>query len=358
MKNLLNWNLLVLVLISACQSTNIEQPIPPSPDSMYFPPLTGNTWETVSPLSLQWNTVNQQDLFNYLEEKGTKGFIVLKNGKIVIEKYFNGHSETAKWNWYSAGKTLTSATVGIADYEGFLNLSDKTSDYLGLNWTSAPLDKENGITIKHQLTMTTGLNDANFTGTNPSDLTYLADAGTRWAYHNGPYTLLQSVVENAINSSFNSYFNTKIKDKIGMNGFWYAIGDNHIFRSTTRDMARFGLLILRNGVWNEETIIPNSYFDEMIATSQNLNPSYGYLWWLNGKSSFILPQSQAVHIGSMIPDGPDDMFMALGANDQRIYVIPSKNLVVVRCGEDAGTPQLTLSGFDNVLWGKINAVIN
>lgn len=78
-------------------------------------------------------------------------------------------------------------TIGIAQQEGFLNINDKTSDYLGLHWTALNQDKEALITIKNQLSMTTGLNDANFTSTNPINLTYLADAGTRWVYHNGPY---------------------------------------------------------------------------------------------------------------------------------------------------------------------------
>ena len=344
--------ILIAISVIACKN-NIDENVE---TELYFPPLDGN-WQTTNASDLNWNTDNLQDLYNYLDEKDSKGFIILKDGKIVIEKYFNGHSATAKWKWYSAGKTLTSATVGIAEQEGFLNLSDKTSDYLGLHWTSAPLDKENLITVKHQLTMTTGLDNTNFSGTNPSDLTYLADAGTRWAYHNGPYTLLQSVVENAVNTSYNNYFKTKIQDKIGMNGFWFVAGDNHIFRSTTRDMARFGLLILRDGIWKDQTVIPNDYYNEMLTSSQNLNPSYGYLWWLNGKSSYMLPQSQEIHNGSMIPNAPNDMVMAMGANDQRIYVIKSKNLVVVRCGNDAGTPQLALSGFDNVLWEKIMAVV-
>ena len=56
--------------------------------------------------------------------------------------------------------------------------------------------------------------------------------------------------------------------------------------------------------------------DEVTSVSQNINNSYGYLWWLNGKSSFMLPTLQTVFDGSMIPNGPNDMIMALGANDQ------------------------------------------
>jgi len=275
-----------------------------------------------------------------------------------MEKYFNGHSQNAKWNWYSAAKTLTGITVGIAQQEGFLSINDKTSNYLGTHWTSLNLEKENLITIKHQLSMTTGLNDANFTSMLPVNLTYLADAGTRWAYHNGPYTLLQEVVTQATNQNFNSYFSNRIEDKIGMNGLWFTFGDLHIYRSTTRDMARFGHLILKNGKWNDTQVINNSYFNEMTSVSQSINNSYGYLWWLNGKNSFMLPTTQEVFNGLMIPNAPNDMIMALGANDQKIYVIPSKNMVIVRMGEAAGDANFSLSSFDNILWEEISQILN
>ena len=80
------------------------------------------------------------------------------------------------------------------------------------------------------------------------------------------------------------------------------------------------------------------------------------MWWLNGKSSYHLPQSQFQYTGSIIPNGANDMFMALGKNDQKIYVIPSKKMVVIRMGDAADTSNLALSDFDNILWQKINAL--
>ena len=348
--------ILTFTLLLSCKSADLGE-TPNSDSEMYFPPLASTDWQTTNPADLQWQTDNLPTLYDYLENNGTKGFIILKNGKIVVEKYFNGHSQHAKHNWYSAAKTLTSLTVGIAEQEGFLSINDKTSDYLGVNWTSLPIEKENLIHIKHQLTMTTGLNDANFSSTLPADLTFLADAGTRWAYHNGPYTLLQNVVENATNTNFSDYFNEKIATKIGLNGFWFTYGDLHIYRSDTRSMARFGLLILNQGYWNNEQLINQTYFNAMTNTSQNINKSYGYLWWLNGKENFMRPASQTVYDGSIIPNAPNDLIAALGANDQKIYVIPSKSMVIVRCGDSSGTTNLAISGFDNVLWEKLNNII-
>jgi CubicO group peptidase (beta-lactamase class C family) len=186
---------------------------------------------------------------------------------------------------------------------------------------------------------------------------YSTDAGSRWAYHQGAFTLLQAIVTNSTEKPFVSYYNEKLRDKIGMNGTWNPLGFLNLYSSTTRSMARFGLLIQNKGVWNEQTIVSEAYYTEMTNTSQNLNPSYGYLWWLNGKENYMGTSSQEVVQGSLVPNAPDDMFVALGANDQKIYVVPSKGLVIVRCGESAGAEQLGLSSFDNELWGKINQVI-
>jgi CubicO group peptidase (beta-lactamase class C family) len=123
-------------------------------------------------------------------------------------------------------------------------------------------------------------------------------------------------------------------------------------------MARFGLLLLNKGTWNGTAILADeTYFNTQINTSQNLNLSYGYLTWLNGKTSYMLPNLQNVFNGAMMPNAPADMYAALGKNDQKIYVVPSQNLVIIRMGNSAGNSQLALSSFDNELWGKLNLVI-
>ena len=341
-----------------CANCSSDSPAPPpsTVESMYFPPLSGTAWETKSVADLGWKQAAVQPLLDYLELKKSKGFIILVNGRIVIEKYFNGHSATTNWYWASAGKTLTATMTGIAQQEGYLNINTKVSDYLGTGWTSEPLAKENLITNKHLLTMTSGIEDiANGDAVNPASLTYKADAGTRWAYHN-VYVKLQDVIAKATNQSFENYFNAKLKTKIGMDGLWFTSGNNEVYWSTTRTMARFGLLILNKGKWENNTVLNETYCNEATNTSQNINLSYGYLWWLNGKSSYRLPQSQLQFNGSIIPSGPNDMFMALGKNDQKIYVVPSKKMVVIRMGEAADNVNLALSDFDDVLWQKINAL--
>lgn len=341
---------LTLVGCSADESSNAQE-------NMYFPPIGSTTWETKSIGNLGWNATAVAPLLSYLEEKHTKGFIILQNGKIVIEHYFNGHSATEPWYWASAGKTLTATVVGIAEKEGYLNTNNKVSDYLGTGWTSIPVSKENLITNKHLLTMTSGLNDQLGDAVSPDNLQYVADAGTRWAYHN-VYVKLQDVVAQASNQTWNNYFNIKLRDKIGMTGLWFSFNNSSVYRSNTRSMARFGLLALNEGKWENNQVVPQNYMQNATTTSQNINLAYGYLWWLNGKTSFHLPQTQYQFPGNLIVTAPADMYCALGTDDQKIYVIPSKKLVIIRMGEAADDSNAALSDFDEVLWEKINAVIN
>jgi CubicO group peptidase (beta-lactamase class C family) len=359
----LNLLIAALLLLLSCKKPTEEPapiPIPPAVPVMYFPPVSGTAWETTDPASLKWNTTELNNLYTYLVSKNTKAFIILKDGKLVTERYFGTFTADSIWYWASAGKTMTAMLVGIAQQEGLLNINNKTSQYLGNGWTVMPQAKEDLITVRNQLTMTTGLenNVPDDDCTLPSCLQYKADAGTRWFYHNAPYTLLDKVVENASGQTYNAYFQNKIRNRIGMNGLWIKTGYNNVYYSNARSMARFGLLMLNKGKWDGSAILADTnYFNAQVNTSQNLNLSYGYLTWLNGKATHMLPATSLVFNGSFAPNAPADMYAALGKNDQKIYVVPSQRLVVIRMGESANNVQLAVSSFDNELWGKLKTVI-
>lgn len=351
--------LLALSLLTfSCSSDDDTNSSNTTEETMYFPPNDGsNTWETKSISSLGWNQSAVQPLLDYLQLKHSKSFIILVNGRIVLENYFNGHSATTPWYWASAGKTLTTTVTGIAEQEGLININNKVSDYLGIGWTSAPLAKENLITCKNLLSMNSGLNETLGDNVSPANLQYVADAGTRWAYHN-VYVKLQDVIAQASGQTWTNYFNTKLRDKLGMTGgAWVNSGDGlSVYWSTSRNMARFGLMALNKGKWNGNQVVNEAFFNNATTTSQNINQSYGYLWWLNGKSSYHLPQSQFQFNGSIIPSAPIDMYCALGKNDQKIYVVPSKKMVIIRMGEVADGVNFALSDFDQTLWQKISAL--
>lgn len=324
--------------------------------SLYFPPTTGTLWDSILPSNLNYCQARIDSLYNYLQVKNTKSFILLKDGKRVLEKYFGTYTKDSLWYWASASKSLASFITGVAQQKGYININNQVSQYLGTGWTSAPLVKENLITVKHLISMNSGLEDApplpcDNEDTAKACLTYLVDAGTRWAYHTGAYRKVQDVVSSAVGQNYNVITNNWIESATGMSGTWFQ----QVYYSKARDMARFGLLNLNKGIWNTDTIMKDtSYFRAMTNTSQNLNLAYGYLWWLNGKASLMSPGFQFVFPGTLMSNAPSDMYCALGKNDQKIYVVPSTKMVVVRQGNTAGGFNLAASAFDNVLWDYIN----
>ncbi len=353
--------LLCLLCLTACGKTPSPDPTPET--EPYFPPNTG-TWESTAPEALSWNTSEIENLKTLLENNGTRAFILLVKGRIVIEEYFGKNllnllpfTKNTRWYWASAGKTLTAFAVGKAAEEGFLSLNDKSNQYLHTGWTSLSPEQEDQITILHQLTMTSGLNDTidNF-DTSPENLQYLAAPGSRWAYHNATYTLLHDVISNATNQDFETYLKSKLMDKIGMDGDWNWVGKNHIYFSTARSMARFGLLIQNNGIWKDERLINETFLTKQKTPSQTINESYGYLWWLNGQSSYMLPASQTIFPGSLIPSAPADMYCGLGANGQYLCIIPSKDMVIVRMGENPDDSLAPISFLDDI-WKLLNKIL-
>lgn len=326
--------------------------------NLYFPPLSGNEWETVDPASLGWCEAEIPALLDYLEGRNSRAFLVLKDGKIAIEQYFGSFTRDSSWYWASAGKSLTAFMTGIALQEGKLSLDETSSKYLGKGWTSCTEAAESKISIRNQLTMTTGLDDRvqDPDCTDPACLNCLADPGNRWAYHNAPYTLLDGVIEGATGQNLNLFVNSRLSRNTGINGLYLKLGFNNVFFSKPRSMARFGLLMLNRGNWNGTQILKDqAYYQQMISSSQSLNKSYGYLWWLNGKSSFMLPGVQFVFNGPLFQYAPEDMYSALGKNGQILNIIPSRGLIVVRMGDDPETGPVPVALVDS-MWQRLNKV--
>jgi len=321
-------------------------------DTIYFPPTSGDQWDTLNITTLDWCPAKVDSLYNFLDSIDSKSFIVLKNGKIVLEKYFGTYTIDSTFSWYSAAKSLRAVLLGKAQEENYLNISDKTSDYLGTGWTSLTTSQEDSITIWNQLTMSSGLDETNFLCVNPSCLNYVSTAGTRWAYHNGPYSLTRNVLEAATGVNHNIYSNT-LENLIGMNGTWLSFLGNSSYNSNARDMARFGLLVSNKGVWDNEPLLSDtSYLNQMLSPSQSLNPSYGYLWWLNGQDSYINTSSTNTIMGSIAPDAPMDVYAAAGSFGQFISISPANNLIMIRQGLSDNS-DFTEFEMHNEIWKRI-----
>ena len=322
----------------------------------YFPPLIGNNWDTEN---AGYDPTALQELNTFLDTTGTKAFILLENGRIAHEQYFDSFTQDSLWYWASAGKTMTSFLIGLAEADGLISRGQNSKAYLGPNWSSCGSGYEDTTTVLKHLTMTTGPDHSgDLDCTNPSCLT-CSGSPDPWFYHNAPYTLLTHMLDSVTPNGLAQYIIGKLSLTTGVIGSYVPLNDLRVFVSTARSMARFGLLVLNEGTWNGNVIMASgsgSYYDAMINTSQSANLSYGYLWWLNGKSSYMLPGTAFTFNGPLIPNAPADLFAGPGKNDQKLYVIPGQDRVIIRLGNDGGQGLLAANSYDNQLWTMINAL--
>ena len=339
-----------------------------STSSLYFPPHPAEStdWERLKPTDLNWDQAALQELMEWLPTQDTRAFLVLKDGKIVIEEYWGakltgtgGMDQNSYWYWEAAGNGISAALMGIAQQEKLLSIKDRTQKYLGEGWSSMPLAKEKNIRLMHHLSFTTGITDQvkNLFDFTPKSLTYQADAGQRWAYHPATFLLLEQVLQKVTGKDQEAYFKQKIGDQIGMKGLWQKAGQTQSYYSDVRSFGRFGLLLLAKGNWAGKQIWEGSYFSEMTQSSQKSNKSFGYHFWINGQESYQLPGNPQTYSGSFIPSGPSDMYMAIGKNGQLLMVVPSKNLVIVRMGGAPGdlpVPYLLIRQF----WDRMSLVVD
>jgi CubicO group peptidase (beta-lactamase class C family) len=336
--------------------------LPGSPalsQSIYFPPDNNADWERVAPESLGWDTARLDEFLQWLGESETMAFVILKDGKLVVEQYYGLFNRDREWYWASAGKTVTAVLIGALQQQGLMDIHQPTSRYLGAGWTSLTPEQEQRITPWHQLTMTTGVDYgvADKDCTLPQCLRYRANAGEQWFYHNAPYTLLTHVAEAAADTNINTLLNKAFESVPGIKlRYINGLGSpyNRVVASRALDMARFGLLVSNRMAWGEGApLVDSTFADAMLQPSQDLNPAYGYLWWLNGQDSFIPPGFSISVQQQLIPEAPPDMVSALGANSQILSIVPSLGLVIVRMGQDPGT----LFSFANQKWSRLAQVL-
>jgi CubicO group peptidase (beta-lactamase class C family) len=332
--------------------------------ALHFPSATG-AWETVAPAAVGWNEEKLAAALALAEATRASGVVVLHRGRILAERHWpldHGVRAGKKARDYGAmvqgrdaagrviedvasvQKSVAAILVGIAQGRGLLRIEDPVSRHLGSGWSKASPDQEGAITVRHLLCMTSGLQD---------DLTFEAAAGTRWRYNSAAYSRTLNVVAAVAKMPLHDVTREWLTRRIGMEDSRWAErarADREAavnpfgFATTARDLARFGLLILAGGEWKGDTIIADrEYLRAALRPSQTLNPSYGYLWWLNGQSEVARGAGGRVK-GPLIPSAPADLVAALGAVDRKLYVVPSLGLVVTRLGNSAGPT------FQNEFW--------
>ncbi|MFT3711097.1 MAG: serine hydrolase [Archangium sp.] len=295
------------------------------------------------------------------ERKGfrTDGLVIIKNGTIIYERYGRGFGETNRHLSWSVAKSFSSALVGVAVKQSALNLDDSICVHL----PEYEGTKQCAITVKDAITFATALDWQEeyedqayqvssviamlFGDGHRDQLKHIINhklvdpgPGKRWMYSTGDAELASAVAKRALSKQHgNDAFWTLMFDKIGMNKAAFEedakgtpLGGSMVYASP-RDYAKFGFLFMNDGCWNGERLVPEGWVQASTTPSQvfmdsapesETSPS-GYAWWLN-KPTRVLPKPWA--------DAPDDTFAALGHWGQRIIVIPSKDVIIVRTGDD------------------------
>ncbi len=192
-------------------------------------------------------------------------------------------------------------------------------------------------------------------------LSRLSTVGARRRYNTPAYQLLVRVIAAAAGTDRDDLTRQWLTAPLGMRHTrWIerthapqVAGSPMLGLATSPlDLARLGLLVLADGVWDGTRIVSSAGLSESLQTSQPHNPAYGLLWWLNGRDRVLRPTGD-VERGPLIPTAPNDLIAALGTGDCKLYVVPSLGLVVARLGAPAGAQSPAGSQFDHELWDRL-----
>ncbi|MBS2018585.1 MAG: beta-lactamase family protein [Deltaproteobacteria bacterium] len=278
-------------------ASTVDGTTPPSTTG-YWPPTTGDAWETTTPAAAGFDAAKLDEAFAFAESRASTAMIVVADGRIVAERYWQGWDLHRAEQIFSAAKSITSFLVGVAQERKLLSIDDPVTKHLGAGWSKAPLAMEGTITIRHLLTMTSGLDDA---------LSPIGEPGKKWYYSTGAYLQLGAILEK-VTGSRDDFTKEVLVTRIGMrDSAWrrpVGGGLGQTMDASARDMARFGLMVSRGGRWADGDVIADkAYLSQATSTSTSLNASYGYLFWLNGKASYVAPLDTA-GTGPLFPSAP------------------------------------------------------
>jgi len=298
-------------------------------------PLNDLTADFASNSKLQ-KAINDHFKDDYPEEPyGTRAVLVLKDGKLIAEQYSEGFDKDSKHIGWSMTKSVFNALIGIAIKEGKLDGLNQT--HLFPEWK----DKRKNITLKHILQMNSGLqwNEDYSTVSEATTMLYDEDnmvdyainqpfeakMGKHWEYSSGSSNMLSGILRDRMSEK--EYFNFPYKylfDRIGASSFVLETDASGNFVSssyawaTARDWAKFGQLFLNNGIVDSTQILPDGWIDFTTEVANDSKGEYGAHFWLPTKKEY--------------PKSPKDMYFADGFQGQRVFIIPSEGLVIVRLG--------------------------
>ena len=297
----------------------------------------GSDWVTSSPEEQGMDAGKLEALMAYIDEHdmAVDSIIVVRHGRIVFEEYGPGYSSSQRHKLYSVTKSVTSMLVGIAIDQGFIEGLDVPALELLPEYDSASPDpRREQMTLEHLLTMSDGIdwreheypyedqrNTVGQAELSADAVQFVLDQpmartpGEAWAYNSGASILLGAILEEATGRDLVLFAREVLFDPIGIGPvFWEQMSGGHYqtgggLHMTPRDMARLGSLMLHNGNWNGEQIVPAGWVDRSTRIYyQAYGPyGYGYQWW-------ILPDELG--------------YRADGLYQQHIYILPEADMVI------------------------------
>lgn len=281
-------------------------------------PAPDDDWRTASPAALGMDTTALAAHRDLCERSGADACVVVHKGALVQEWY--GPYYTEPMMAMSSTKSVTGLLAGMLVGDGKLSADDPVARYIP-RWRAGA---EAGVTVRHLLTMTSGLPDfpadAREVGSVTDKETFVfglplaTRPGEAWAYSNDGAFLLSPLLDRAAGEPVEDYAVRRLFAPLGMRRTRLHVYPEeqawtHADMETTpRDLARVGQLMLDGGRWGGKQVVPEAWVRASVQPSQRVNPQYGLLWWLD------------------VPGG----FASRGYLDTSMYVFPAQELVVVR----------------------------
>lgn len=374
----ITWLLLIstVSLICACAPMSQQH----KTDSAVYFPSSGGQWETISLEDEGWDTNALEKVFEFASAHNSSGLVILKNGRILAERqwalenppmvatigykdvWYHGDSPDgwAREDVASTQKSFIAVLAGIARDKGFLDFDAPVSAYLGIGWSKASQQQEVNITVRHLMSMTSGISEK---------LEFVFSAGEDWSYINKAYSLVNDVIQAATGREPNDFTSEWLTKPLGLTQTEWIVR-SEFFRqwnmnglvTTASDLARFGLMIQAGGRWQDKMIISQDSLEQLLTASSEFNPSYGLLWWLNNPQGWRWVRgSTGVAPGKIFSDAPGDLVAAMGTSERRCYIVPSLGLVVTRTGStwklDAEGNFVSSRDFDQQLWTLLAAAM-
>ncbi len=321
---------LAVMIIPGCSKKTYERITQKAP----FPT---NEWSRAYPeeLGVSSEMLDKADKRIKRDYPNIESMLVIKEGYLIYEKYYNSNHERKISDTYSVTKSFISALTGIAIEKGYIsNIDDKVSEYIPEYFTMLEDQRKKDITIKQALTMTGGLEsiDSNYTSFFISE-DWLESAlakpmthspGEAFVYNTGLTQLLSSVISRTTGMSVMDFAKENLFEKIGMNvTYWQSDksgnnGGGSGLCLNSQDMARFGYLYLNKGMWDGEQVIPSSWIEDSVKSQIKANETqdYGYLFWIE-------------EITDTVNNRTYSMYQAYGSGGQIIMVIPELDMVIV-----------------------------